>query len=175
VKATPLRRAAFTHFKRGEWGIRTPEGLHPTRFPSVRHRPLGEFSLRSCPHNRRGAYPRASKSIPAKRQGLTMKTPRAPVRARLPLLRFRPGGVGLDGATRGAVVKRSRQRGCRARHNCFDSGPNRESTSARSAITKLLSAPRDSSVAAIATSAAARWAARIVLVTNRPSASGCSA
>ena len=29
--------------------------------------------------------------------------PRAPVRARLPLLRFRPGGVGLDGATRGAV------------------------------------------------------------------------
>jgi hypothetical protein len=21
-----------------------PEGLHPTRFPSVRHRPLGEFS-----------------------------------------------------------------------------------------------------------------------------------
>ena len=28
----------------GEWGIRTPEGLHPTRFPSVRHRPLGEFS-----------------------------------------------------------------------------------------------------------------------------------
>ena len=31
----------------GEWGIRTPEGLHPTRFPSVRHRPLGESSLRS--------------------------------------------------------------------------------------------------------------------------------
>ena len=30
----------------GEWGIRTPEGLHPTRFPSVRHRPLGEFSWR---------------------------------------------------------------------------------------------------------------------------------
>ena len=29
-------------------------------------------------------------------------TPRAPARARLPLLRFRPGGVGLDGATRGA-------------------------------------------------------------------------
>src|SRR5690606_22192239 len=25
-------------------GIRTPEGLHPTRFPSVRHRPLGESS-----------------------------------------------------------------------------------------------------------------------------------
>jgi hypothetical protein len=32
-------------------------------------------------------------------------TPRAPARARLPLLRFRPGGVGLDGATRGAGVK----------------------------------------------------------------------
>ena len=40
----------------GEWGIRTPEGLHPTRFPSVRHRPLGEFSwvafaLRATAHN----------------------------------------------------------------------------------------------------------------------------
>src|SRR3954451_7905714 len=30
------------------------------------------------------------------------RTPRAPARARLPLLRFRPGGVGLDGATWGA-------------------------------------------------------------------------
>jgi len=30
------------------------------------------------------------------------KTPRAPARAGLPLLRFRPGGVGLGGATRGA-------------------------------------------------------------------------
>ena len=29
----------------------------------------------------------------------TKKTPHAPARARLPLLRFRPGGVGLDGAT----------------------------------------------------------------------------
>ena len=34
----------------------------------------------------------------------TKKTPRAPVRARLPLLHFCPGGVGLDGATRGADV-----------------------------------------------------------------------
>ena len=31
----------------GGWGIRTPEGLHPTRFPSVRHRPLGESSKAS--------------------------------------------------------------------------------------------------------------------------------
>ena len=31
----------------GGWGIRTPEGLHPTRFPSVRHRPLGESSWRA--------------------------------------------------------------------------------------------------------------------------------
>ena len=48
------RRAWGTHKPRnhqaaglacgGEWGIRTPEGFHPTRFPSVRHRPLGEFS-----------------------------------------------------------------------------------------------------------------------------------
>lgn len=28
----------------GGWGIRTPEGVNPTRFPSVRHRPLGESS-----------------------------------------------------------------------------------------------------------------------------------
>ena len=33
------------HHTRGGWGIRTPEGFHPTRFPSVRHRPLGESSL----------------------------------------------------------------------------------------------------------------------------------
>lgn len=34
----------------GGWGIRTPEGLHPTRFPSVRHRPLGESSRRPTRH-----------------------------------------------------------------------------------------------------------------------------
>ena len=28
----------------GGWGIRTPEGLHPTRFPSERTRPLCESS-----------------------------------------------------------------------------------------------------------------------------------
>lgn len=28
----------------GGRGIRTPEGLHPTRFPSERHRPLGDTS-----------------------------------------------------------------------------------------------------------------------------------
>ena len=28
----------------GGWEIRTPEGLPPTRFPSVRPRPLGESS-----------------------------------------------------------------------------------------------------------------------------------
>ena len=35
-------------FVRGEWGIRTPESFHSTRFPSARHRPLGEFSLVSA-------------------------------------------------------------------------------------------------------------------------------
>jgi hypothetical protein len=30
----------------GGCGIRTREGLHPTRFPSERHRPLGESSGR---------------------------------------------------------------------------------------------------------------------------------
>ena len=29
---------------RGEYEIRTREAVTPTRFPSVRHRPLGEFS-----------------------------------------------------------------------------------------------------------------------------------
>lgn len=37
----------------------------------------------------------------------TKKTPHAPARARLPLLRFRPGGVGLDGATWGAANQSS--------------------------------------------------------------------
>ena len=36
----------------GGWGIRTPEGLHPTRFPSVRHRPLGESSEARGSHAR---------------------------------------------------------------------------------------------------------------------------
>ena len=39
----------------GGWGIRTPEGFHPTRFPSVRHRPLGESSW--APKGRRTFYP----------------------------------------------------------------------------------------------------------------------
>jgi hypothetical protein len=33
----------------GGWEIRTPEGLPPTRFPSVRPRPLGESSAASLP------------------------------------------------------------------------------------------------------------------------------
>ncbi len=42
---TPAAGAAGVLFRScGGWGIRTPEGLHPTRFPSVRHRPLGESS-----------------------------------------------------------------------------------------------------------------------------------
>src|SRR4051794_13594073 len=40
----------------GGWGIRTPEGLHPTRFPSVRHKPLGEFSWRCLPLSRPAAH-----------------------------------------------------------------------------------------------------------------------
>lgn len=40
----PLIRVTPGRSKGGGWGIRTPEGLHPTRFPSVRHRPLGESS-----------------------------------------------------------------------------------------------------------------------------------
>ena len=41
----------------------------------------------------------------ANRARKNIMTPRAPARARLPLLRFRPGGVGLDDTTRGAGVK----------------------------------------------------------------------
>ena len=52
-----------------------------------------------------------SPGYPARRHEGTKKTPRAPVRARLPLLRFRPGGIGLGGATRGASLQF--RRGCR--------------------------------------------------------------
>ena len=38
-------------FNGGGRGIRTPEGLHPTRFPSERHRPLGESSVHIVPDN----------------------------------------------------------------------------------------------------------------------------
>ena len=41
----------------GGWGIRTPEGLHPTRFPSVRHRPLGESSVHIVPDNHKQETP----------------------------------------------------------------------------------------------------------------------
>ena len=41
----------------GGWGIRTPEGLHPTRFPSVRHRPLGESSVHIVPDNHKRKKP----------------------------------------------------------------------------------------------------------------------
>ena len=48
------------HHSGGGWGIRTPEGLHPTRFPSVRHRPLGESS--SALAGRRPSYPAGRRS-----------------------------------------------------------------------------------------------------------------
>ena len=35
----------------GGCGIRTREGVNPTRFPSVRHRPLGESSARKVTGN----------------------------------------------------------------------------------------------------------------------------
>lgn len=38
----------------GEYEIRTREAVTPTRFPSVRHRPLGEFSNYATPS---GVYP----------------------------------------------------------------------------------------------------------------------
>ena len=40
----PAKRQVTGPSTGGGWGIRTPEGFHPTRFPSVRHRPLGESS-----------------------------------------------------------------------------------------------------------------------------------
>ena len=52
---------AVPEFGGGGWGIRTPEGLHPTRFPSVRHRPLGESSVHIVPDNhKRKMSPRAN-------------------------------------------------------------------------------------------------------------------
>ena len=44
VDALDARSRRLAGERGGGWGIRTPEGLHPTRFPSVRHRPLGESS-----------------------------------------------------------------------------------------------------------------------------------
>lgn len=41
IRELPL---SSSRIKRGGYEIRTREGLHPTRFPSVRHRPLGESS-----------------------------------------------------------------------------------------------------------------------------------
>lgn len=35
----------------GEYEIRTREAVTPTRFPSVRHRPLGEFSNYATSHS----------------------------------------------------------------------------------------------------------------------------
>ena len=48
---------AVPEFGGGGWGIRTPEGLHPTRFPSVRHRPLGESSVHIVPDNHKQETP----------------------------------------------------------------------------------------------------------------------
>ncbi len=45
-------RSSWWWFNSGGWGIRTPEGFHPTRFPSVRHRPLGESSWQDPPRTR---------------------------------------------------------------------------------------------------------------------------
>ena len=44
VSLAPGGPAVRAGQRRGGCGIRTREGLHPTRFPSVRHRPLGESS-----------------------------------------------------------------------------------------------------------------------------------
>ena len=48
TKAKPRKPNDFNGFlgsnPGGEYEIRTREAVTPTRFPSVRHRPLGEFS-----------------------------------------------------------------------------------------------------------------------------------
>ena len=48
TKAKPRKPNDFNGFRGsnpgGEYEIRTREAVTPTRFPSVRHRPLGEFS-----------------------------------------------------------------------------------------------------------------------------------
>src|SRR3954452_14526107 len=59
--APTLRVSAFRIC--GGWGIRTPEGFHPTRFPSVRHRPLGESSVEH-PTGMLDAAPRVAPSRP---------------------------------------------------------------------------------------------------------------
>ena len=56
----------------------------------------------ACGASLEGAHAIGARRRPATTTRRHEKTPRAPARARLPLLRLRPGGVGLDGATRGA-------------------------------------------------------------------------
>lgn len=53
----------------GGWEIRTPEGLHPTRFPSERHRPLGESS--SCGDQTTGRLPRGQPRLPTRARRVT--------------------------------------------------------------------------------------------------------
>ena len=71
----------------GGWGIRTPEGLHPTRFPSVRHRPLGESSVHIVPDNHKrkmssranpGQWSRSQAVISRKKGSHGAQTHRAP-------------------------------------------------------------------------------------------------
>ena len=99
-------------------------GGAPREVPQRAQRPLRHRCRRHAEHARgcgaRAPVPRRRGPRPARIAGRfrtfrasfprpddrtrpeTERTPRAPARARLPLLRFRPGGVGLDGATRGA-------------------------------------------------------------------------
>ena len=66
----------------GGWGIRTPEGLHPTRFPSVRHRPLGESSVHIVPDNhKRKKPPRANPGQWTRSQARNPAKNRAPRQA----------------------------------------------------------------------------------------------
>jgi hypothetical protein len=81
----------------GSGGIRTPEGVNPTRFPSERHRPLGDRSVEDLTGN----------GLPVRNRPLTWDVP-----ASAPHRRTRPGEAECSCGIRRTLAGLS---GCRAR------------------------------------------------------------
>src|SRR4051795_9752321 len=99
----------------GGWGIRTPEAVTPTRFPSVRHRPLGESSgwLREEPEGSLPAAPRCRRDdLPVHSTAAPRVAPSRPT----PLGRKRSkGNRALAGARGVLLVSAARARRPHAR------------------------------------------------------------
>ena len=114
---SPDSRRAMWQILRGEWGIRTPEGLHPTRFPSVRHRPLGEFSLAGPCFGPRNIVPDGGigRRRPGNSPAKLCEAPRvAPPRPIPPGRKRSKGNRALAGA-RGVTIFSGKSRSLRSR------------------------------------------------------------